>query len=78
MKTMIIILMLLLSGCSSTRHFVIGIGYTEFDNNKIETRMIGTDFLTSNGEYTWGFGYHNNVIITHKLMEKQNEKDNNK
>jgi len=68
MKKLILLLILLITGCSNTgKHFVIGIGYTEFNNDKISTRMIGTDFLNYGGKHSFGFGYHNNIIITHNM-----------
>ena len=67
MKKILSILLILLSGCSGGRHYVIGIGSTEFDNDKISTRIIGMDFLRYGGKNSFGFVYHNNLITIHKI-----------
>ena len=77
MKKILLILLILLSGCSSGRHYVIGIGTTEFDNDKISTRIIGMDFLRYGGKNSFGFGYHNNVIIVHKIEGETKWKNKN-
>ncbi len=67
----ILILCLLLSGCStckylpkSAKHFIIGFGKTEIIGDNIKTKTIGIDYLQHQNTTAIGVGFHNTTIIT--------------
>ena len=68
MKKILIILLSIatLSGCTGARHFVIGIGMTDLGNGgvteKVKTKIFGVDFLNKNNDFSFGIGYHENII----------------
>ena len=68
MKIILLILCMLFSACSSTQHFVIGFGWTDFASETdlitdgVRTRIVGLDFMNHKGNWSTGLGYHENVI----------------